>query len=88
MGDLNVEFDDEFLQFLREYFEDSYIMVFYFFYGFVGIWCGFDISLVVIKRIDYVLSKNFMVMYYCVIDDCWKNNLYLFDYLLVLVYFQ
>ena len=49
-----------------------------------GTFNGFDLSNPISKRIDYIFTKNFQVLYYRHIDDRLENNNYISDHLPVM----
>lgn len=57
-------------------------------YGPLGTFNAFDITSPVMKRIDYIFTKNITVTQYLHIDDRRKNNLWLSDHLPVLVNYK
>jgi len=85
MGDLNCESQDEPLQIVREELDDALEISEKPHYGPLGTYNGFNNSITVKKRIDYIFTKNLKVRSYRHIDDRRKNNLNISDHLPVLV---
>ena len=85
MGDLNSEPEDEPIKILKQTLEDSYENKNTKTYGPLGTYNGFNRDLIMLRRIDYIFTKNMNVKEYIHVDDKRKNNLFLSDHLPVLL---
>lgn len=85
MGDLNCEPHEKPIETLRITLKDAYNISQSKSYGPIGTYNAFDLTNLIVKRIDYIFIKNIDVLKYVNIDDRRTNNWYLSDHLPVLV---
>lgn len=81
MGDLNLQPEETPIQFLKNALTDGQIASKHAFYGPTGTFNGFDQSMVLDRRIDYIFTEGFKVESYIHIDDRMENNNYISDHL-------
>ncbi len=84
MGDLNLQPEETPIQFLKNALTDGQTASKKSFYGPTGTFNGFDQSMVLDRRIDYIFTEGFKVVSYIHIDDRMENNKHLSDHLPVL----
>lgn len=84
-GDFNLEPDSEPIQLMQKQMTDGKNATKKSFYGPTGTFNGFDHSMVLDRRIDYIFVDRLEVMEYIHIDDRMANNMHISDHLPVLV---
>ena len=84
MGDLNLQPEEAPIQFLKNALTDCQTASKHAFYGPTGTFNGFDQSMVLDRRIDYIFTEGFKVENYIHIDDRMENNKHISDHLPVL----
>ncbi|WP_240042733.1 endonuclease/exonuclease/phosphatase family protein [Maribacter aurantiacus] len=83
-GDFNLEPDSEPIQLMQAGMTDAQQATQQPFYGPTGTFNGFDHSMVLDRRIDYIFVENLRVRTYLHIDDRMENNMHISDHLPVL----
>lgn len=83
-GDFNLEPDSEPIQLMQAGMTDAQQATQQPFYGPTGTFNGFDHSMVLDRRIDYIFVENLRVRTYLHIDDRMENNMHISDHLAVL----
>ncbi|MEA1786047.1 endonuclease/exonuclease/phosphatase family protein [Arenibacter sp. GZD96] len=81
MGDFNLTPETKGISIIRDYLEDGKRSTLKPFYGPRGTFNGFDPSLNLDRRIDYIFVKNRKVKAYIHIDDRMENNRHISDHL-------
>ncbi|MFL3007794.1 MAG: endonuclease/exonuclease/phosphatase family protein [Candidatus Neomarinimicrobiota bacterium] len=84
MGDFNSIPDSEPIKIIEQDMIDGLRISLKNLQGPQGTFNGFDLSNPISKRIDYIFTKNFQVLYYRHIDDRLENNNYISDHLPVM----
>ncbi|WP_373518567.1 endonuclease/exonuclease/phosphatase family protein [Pricia sp.] len=84
-GDFNLAPDETPIQTLKNYMEDGQQITKALFYGPSGSFNGFDLEMILDRRIDYIFVKNLAVENYMHIDDRLENLKYISDHLPVLI---
>mgnify|MGYP000421488708 CR=1 FL=1 len=84
MGDFNSIPDSEPIKILEKNMIDGLRISTKYLQGPQGTFSGFDINNPISKRIDYIFTKNFQVLYYRNIDDRLENNNHISDHLPVM----
>tara|TARA_B100001250_G_C19768548_1_gene775953 strand:- start:753 stop:1688 length:936 start_codon:yes stop_codon:yes gene_type:complete len=84
MGDFNSIPDSEPIKIIEQYMMNGLRISSKHLQGPQGTFNGFDLSNPISKRIDYIFTKNFQVLYYRHIDDRLENNNHISDHLPVM----
>ena len=84
MGDFNSIPNSEPIKILEQDMKDGLRISSKHLQGPQGTFNGFDVSNPISKRIDYIFTKNFQVIYYQHIDDRLGNNNHISDHLPVM----
>ena len=84
MGDFNSTPDSEPIKIIEQDMIDGLRISLKNLQGPQGTFNGFDLSNPISRRIDYIFTKNFQVLYYRHIDDRLENNNYISDHLPVM----
>jgi len=88
MGDFNLGPEEKPIQFIKKKLKDGIHTTQKPFYGPIGTFNGFNPSMKLKNRIDYIFIKGFKVKSYLHIDDRMENNKHISDHLPVLIHLE